>query len=160
MFGDRSRSSSVSVSADATLPAVEGNPGVDGGYNGEFGITLVSNGSTNAFHGPWKGFPSTSNVSNEDKRQSQPGSECILFLRTLRVCNFSREVSASGRVWIPVASAMRTRREVRLARNEGSTRRGLEAMLSSSRLWHMESAGERAPRKFAETSNARRVSQI
>ena len=33
-------------------------------------------------------------------------------------------------------------------------------MLSSSRLWHMESDGERAPRKFAETSNARRVSQM
>jgi hypothetical protein len=160
-FGDRSKSSrSVSVSAEVILPAVEGNPEVDGGYKGELGMTLVSNGSTSAFHGPWNGLPSTSNVSIEDKRQSQPGSECILFLRTLRVCSLSREVSASGRVWIPVASAMRTRREVRLARNEGSTRRGLEAMLSSSRLWHMESAGERAPRKFAETSNARRVSQI
>lgn len=55
---------------------------------------------------------------------------------------------------------MRTRREVRLAKNEGRTRRGLEAMLSSSRLRHMERAGERAPRKFAETSNASRVSQI
>jgi hypothetical protein len=67
-FGDRSKSSvSVSVSADAMLPATEGNPGVDGGYNGELGMTLVSNGSTNAFHGPWKGLPSTSNVSNEDK---------------------------------------------------------------------------------------------
>lgn len=160
-FGDRSKSSvSVSVSTDVMLPAAEGNMGVEGGYNGEFGITLVSNGSTSAFHGPWKGLPSTSNVSNEDKRQSQPGSECILFLRTLRVCSLSREVSASERVWTPVASAMRTRREVRLARNEGSTRNGLEAMLSSSRLWHMESAGERAPRKFADTSNARRVSQI
>lgn len=52
-FGDRSKSSvSVSVSADAILPAVEGNPVVDGGYNGEFGMALVSNGSTNAFHGP------------------------------------------------------------------------------------------------------------
>jgi hypothetical protein len=108
-FGDRSKSSvSVSVSTDAMLPAVEGNIGVDGGYNGEFGMTLVSNGSTNAFHGPWKGLPSTSNVSSEDRRQSQPGSECILFLRTLRVCSLSREVSASGRAWIPVASAMRT----------------------------------------------------
>lgn len=125
---------SVSVSAETVLPAVEENPGVDGGYNGEFGITLVSNGSTNAFHGPWKGFPSTSNVSNDDKRQNQPGRECNLFLRTLRVCSLSREVRESGRVWIPVASAIRTRREVRLDRNEGSTRRGLEAMLSSSRL--------------------------
>lgn len=78
----------------------------------------------------------------------------------LRVCSLSREVSASGRAWIPVESAMRTRSEVRLARNEGSTRRGLDAILSSSRLQHVESAGERAPRKFAETSNARRVSQI
>jgi len=97
-LGDCSKSSvSVSVSAEAVLP-VEGNPGVDGGYNGELGMTLVSNGSTNAFHGPWKGFPSTSNVSNEDRRQSQPGSECILFLRMLRVCSFSREVRESGRV--------------------------------------------------------------
>jgi hypothetical protein len=146
------------VSASVVLPAVEGNPGVDGGYEGEDGITLMSKGSTNAFHGPWKGFPSTSNVSIEDKRQSQPGSECILFLRTLRVCNFSREVRESGRVWIPVASAIRTRSEVRLDRNEGRARRGLEAMLSSSKLEHMERAGERAPRKFAETSNAKRVS--
>ena len=153
---------SVSVSTEVMLPAAEGNPGVDGGYKGEFGIwiTLVSNGSTNAFHGPWKGFPSTSSVSNEAKRQSQPGRECILFLRTLRVWSFSREVRESGRVWTPVASAIRTRREERLDRNEGSARRGLEAMLSSSRLWHMERAGGRAPRKFAETSNARRVSQI
>ena len=53
VFGDRSKSSvSVSVSTDAMLPEVEGNPGVDGGYNGEFGITLVSSGSTSAFHGP------------------------------------------------------------------------------------------------------------
>ena len=132
MSGDCSKSSvSVSVSAEAML---EGNPGVDGGYKGEFGITFVSNGSTNAFHGPWKGFPSTSNVSSEDSRQSQPGSECILFLRMLRVCSFSREVRESGRVWIPVASAIRTRREVRLDRNEGRARRGLEAMLSSSKL--------------------------
>ena len=132
MSGDCSKSSvSVSVSAEAML---EGNPGVDGGYKGEFGITFVSNGSTNAFHGPWKGFPSTSNVSSEDSRQSQPGSECILFLRMLRVCSFSREVRESGRVWIPVASAMRTRREVRFDRNEGRARRGLEAMLSSSKL--------------------------
>lgn len=51
-FGDRSKSSvSVSVS-DVMLAAAEGNIGVDGGYNGEFGTTLVSNGSTNAFHGP------------------------------------------------------------------------------------------------------------
>ena len=122
------------MSAQAALSAAEGNPGVDGGYRGEFGMTLVSNGSTNAFHGPWKGFPSTSNVSNEDNRQSQPGSECILFLRKLRVCSFSREVRESGRVWIPVASAIRTRREVRPDRNEGNARRGLEAMLSSSKL--------------------------
>lgn len=61
---------------------------------------------------------------------------------------------------MPVESAIRTRREVRLDKNEGNTRRGLEAMLSSSRLWHMERVGERAPRKFAETSNAKRVSQI
>lgn len=134
-LGDCSRSSvSVSVSADAMLPGVEGNPGVEGGYSGELGITLVSNGSTSAFHGPWKGFPSTSSVSSDDRRQNQPGSECILFLRTLRVCSLSREVRDSGRLWIPVASAMRTLREVILDRNEGSTRRGLEAMLSSSRL--------------------------
>jgi len=50
--GDRSKSVSVSVSAEVVLPAVEGNTGVEGGYSGEFGTTLVSNGSTNAFHGP------------------------------------------------------------------------------------------------------------
>lgn len=134
-LGDCSGSSvSVSVSTDVMLSAIEGNPGVEGGYSGELGITLVSNGSTNAFHGPWNGFPSTSSVSNDDSRQSQPGSEYILFLRTLRVCSLSREARESGRLWIPVASAMRTLREVRLDRNEGSTRRGLEAMLSSSRL--------------------------
>ena len=121
------------MSAEVTLPA-EGNPGVDGGYKGEFGITFVSNGSTKAFQGPWKGFPSTSNVSNEDSRQSQPGSECSLFLRMLRVCSFSRAVRESGRVWIPVASAIRTRREVRVDKNEGKARRGLEAILSSSKL--------------------------
>lgn len=49
---------------------------------------------------------------------------------------------------------------MRLDRNEGRARRGLEAMLSSSKLSHMARAGERAPRKFAETSNAKRVSQI
>ena len=52
-FGDRSKSSvSVSVSADVMLPVAEGSPGVEGGYSGEFGTVLVSNGSTNAFHGP------------------------------------------------------------------------------------------------------------
>lgn len=133
--------------------------GVDGGYIGEL-AARVNNGSTRAFHGPWNGFPSTNSVSNPGRMQSQLGSECILFLRRLNVCSFSRAMRGGGSVLMPVASAIRTRRDVRLQRNTGSARRGFDAMFNSSRFPQSPSAGERAPRKFAETSRAKRVSQM
>ena len=57
----------------------------------------------------------------------------------------------------PAESAIRTLREVRPERNTGRARKGLQAMLSSSRHMHKARAGGRATRKFAEMSRASRV---
>ena len=130
--------------------------GVDGGYKGLIGV-LASKGSTSAFQGPWKGFPSTKSVSIDGSKQSQLGSECILFRRMLRLCSLSRALNWLGRVLIPVESAIRTFREMREERNKGSARRGLDAMFSSSKQMHEASAGGRATKKLAEISRARRV---
>lgn len=61
---------------------------------------------------------------------------------------------------IPVESAMRTRRDVKLARKIGKTRRGLDAMLSSSRFIQDARIGGKETRKLAETSSASNVSVI
>ena len=130
--------------------------GVEGGYSGVVG-TLASKGSTKAFQGPWKGFPSTRSVSNDGSKHSQLGSEFILFRRTLNEWSLSSALSAGGNVLIPVESAMSTRNEVRPARNTGKARRGLEAMFSSSRQTQAWRAGGRATRKLAEMSKASNV---
>ena len=155
--------SPVSVSVSAAEPGMladgKGHMGVEGGYMGVIG-TLASSGSTKAFQGPWKGLPSTYNVCKENKRQSQLGSEFILFRRMLRVCSLSSSLKVSGRVLIPVESAIRTRRDVRWERKTGRTRRGLDARFSSSRHVHEARAGGTATRKLADMSRARRVLQI
>lgn len=153
---EKSSGSVPSVSVPLWVLAEDnGNIGVESGYTGVIGV-FASNGSTSAFHGPWKGFPSTQRVCNAGNRQSQLGSACILFLRTLMVCNLSRSPSVSGRVLMPVESAMRTRRFNKSARKTGKTRSGLDAILSSSRLAHSASTGGNAPRKLAEISSAKR----
>lgn len=58
---------------------------------------------------------------------------------------------------MPVESAIKTRREVRPARNTGSARRGLDAIFSSSRHTHACKAVGRATRKFAEMSRQSNV---
>lgn len=113
----------------------KGKIGVDGGYSGDIG-TLASNGSTRAFQGPWNGLPSTNRVSSIGKRHNQLGSEFILLRRILKVCNFSRELRAGGKVLNPVLSAMRTRRDVKPPRKIGSARMGLDAIFNSSRHMH------------------------
>lgn len=57
--GGSESSDSVSVSAAelAMLAEGSGHMGVDGGYIGVIG-TFASKGSTKAFQGPWKLFPS------------------------------------------------------------------------------------------------------
>ena len=69
----------------------------------------------------------------------------------------SRVHNDSGSVPIPVESTMSRRRDVNLVRNSGSARRGLDAILSSSRFTQPASAGGIASRKFADISRARRV---
>lgn len=66
----------------------------------------------------------------------------------------------SGRVVMPVESAMRTRRLARSARKTGRTRRGFEATFSSSRFVQTARTGGRAPRKLVEISRARRLWHI
>jgi hypothetical protein len=112
--GSDKSSISVSVPADEPGMLAEGNghTGVERGYAGVIG-TFASSGSTKAFQGPWNGLPSTYNVCKEKRRHSQLGSAFILFRRTLSVCNLSSSLKDSGRVLIPVESAMRTRSELR-----------------------------------------------
>ena len=55
---------------------------------------------------------------------------------------------------------MSTRRDVRLARKIGRTRRGLDAILSSSRWTHDANIGGKETRKFADMSRASKVSAI
>jgi len=57
----------------------------------------------------------------------------------------------------PVASAMRTRKDTSCDRKTGRTRKGFEAMFSSSKLSQAARAGGRATRKLAEMSKASRV---
>lgn len=123
---------------DACVEAVEGHIGVEGGNEGVCGskgvwISLASRGSTSAFQGPWKGLASTRRTSSVVSKQSQEGNACSLLRRMLSVCSLSSAARAEGSVVIPVESAMRTRREVRLAMKTGRARIGLEEMLSSSR---------------------------
>lgn len=151
------RSSSVSASVDPwVLAEAKGNMGVEGGYIGDSG-TFARSGSTKAFHGPWKGFPSTYKVCKAGRRHSQLGRACNLFLRTLTVWSLSRSTRVSGSVLIPVESAMMTRRFVRSARKTGRTRNGFEAMFSSSRCSQTASTGGSAPKKLADISRASSV---
>ena len=78
----------------------------------------------------------------------------------LSVCNLSRSTRESGRVLIPVESAISNRRLRSSARKTGRTRRGFDAMFSSSRFSQTESTGGRAPRKLAEISRASNVVAI
>lgn len=55
---------------------------------------------------------------------------------------------------------MSTRRDVRLVKNAGKTRRGLDATLSSSRFSHEARAIGTAFKKLAEMSSASRVLHI
>ena len=121
---------------------------------------LANSGSTSAFHGPWKGLPSTKRVCKDERRQSQLGRLSILLRRTLRVCNLSSSLNVSGRVLIPVESAIRTRSDVKWDKNTGRTRSGFDAMFNSSRQWHEASAGGTATRKLADMSRASKVLQI
>lgn len=63
-------------------------------------------------------------------------------------------------MFIPVESAMRTRREVRLAMKTGKARIGLAEMLSSSRERQSWRAGGRATRKLRAMSRATRVVEM
>lgn len=67
---------------------------------------------------------------------------------------------ASGKVEIPVESAIRTCKDVKYDRNAGRTRKGFEAMFNSSKLWQTPKAGGRATRKLAEMSRASNVKEI
>ena len=146
--------SSLSLVSVSLSPAkLVGSIGVEGGYDGVMGV-LTNSGSTRAFQGPWNGFPSMQSVWSVGRRQSQLGNARNLFRRMLMVCKRSSSTRASGRVEIPVESAMRTRRLVNSARKTGRTRRGLDATLSSSRHSQTASTGGKALRKFAEMSKA------
>jgi len=134
----------------------EGMIGVEEEW-GWLATSLVSRGSTKAFQGPWNGLPSTSRISSDGRIQNQLGSEYILFLRILRVCNFSSALKALGRVVRPVESAMSTRRDAKFAMKTGSALSGLDETLSSSRFIHDSSAGGRALRKLADMSRASKV---
>src|SRR6266699_2444549 len=147
---------SVSASATETCAPAEWGIGVEGGYTGVDG-TFARRGSTKAFHGPWKGLPSMHRVCKAGRRESQLGRAFSLFLRMLMVCILTRSRKASGNVLIPVESAIKTRRFRRPARKTGRTLRGLEAILSSSRVSQTDKTGGKAPRKFAEISRARRL---
>jgi hypothetical protein len=123
---------------------------------GVMGI-LASKGSTKAFQGPWNGLWSMQRVCRAGSMQSQPGKAWNLLRRILIVWSLSRSTMVSGRVVMPVESAIRTRRLTRSARKTGKTRRGFEATLSSSKFVQTARTGGRAPRKLVEISSARRL---
>ena len=132
--------------------------GVFVGYAGVVGVlSLDMRGATRDTQGSISGFPSTSNVSREDKRQNHEGNEYSRFRRQLRVCKADKEANDRGNVEIPVLSAMNTRNDLSSESQAGSTRRGFAAMFNSSRTWQDAKAGGIAGSMLQEMSNARSV---
>lgn len=61
---------------------------------------------------------------------------------------------------MPVESAIKTRRFVKLAAKIGMARMGLDEMFNSSRLTHASSESGRAPKKLQDISSAKRELDI